>query len=70
MALTYRNTKGSPLTIEEIDNNFSYFTGSHSVTGSLDITGSLILIGNNIITGSFTTSGLTAATVTWYNAYI
>ena len=34
MALTYRSTKGSALTILELDNNFRYFTGSHAVTGS------------------------------------
>ena len=34
MGLTYRSTKGSALTITELDNNFRYFTGSHAVTGS------------------------------------
>lgn len=38
MALTLRETKGSPLTIQEMDNNFRYFTGSHDVTGSLNVT--------------------------------
>lgn len=37
MALTYRNVKGSALTINELDANFSYFTGSHPITGSLTI---------------------------------
>jgi len=40
MALTYRagvDGKGSPLTIDEMDNNFRYFTGSHSITGSLEV---------------------------------
>jgi hypothetical protein len=37
MALTYRNVKGSALTIDELDANFSYFTGSHPITGSLTI---------------------------------
>jgi len=57
MALTYRGTKGSPLTIAEIDNNFAYFTGSHSITGSLTISGSSTIVGNTIITGSFISSG-------------
>ena len=35
MALTYRSDKGSPLTTDELDNNFRYFTGSQAVTGSL-----------------------------------
>ena len=54
MALTFRTGsggKGSALTIEELDNNFRHFTGSHSLTGSFTISGSLI------ITGSFTGSG-------------
>jgi hypothetical protein len=38
MALTYRQTKGSALTIEELDTNFEYFTGSHAITGSLIVT--------------------------------
>ena len=50
MALTYRSVKGSALTIEQLDNNFRHFTGSHSITGSLNITGSLIITGS--ITGS------------------
>jgi hypothetical protein len=63
MALTYRETKGSALTIEELDANFQYFTGSHSVTGSqiisgsLTITGSLAVSGSHAVTGSQTISG-------------
>lgn len=41
MALTYRGQKGSALTIQELDDNFAYFTGSHAITGSLTVTGSL-----------------------------
>jgi hypothetical protein len=52
MALTYRGTKGSPLTIEEIDSNFAYFTGSHSITGSLTISGALYTTEPLLITGS------------------
>ena len=46
MALTYRTGsggKGSALTIDELDNNFRHFTGSHSITGSLNINGDLII---------------------------
>ena len=43
MALTFRSTKGSALTIAEMDSNFAYFTGSHSVTGSFEVTGSIIV---------------------------
>jgi hypothetical protein len=57
MALTYRGTKGSPLTIEEIDNNFAYFTGSHSITGSLTISGSLIVSGSILSTEALQVSG-------------
>ena len=47
MALTYRTGSGgkdSALTIEELDNNFRHFTGSHSITGSLTVSGSLDVI--------------------------
>jgi len=57
MALTYRGTKGSPLTIEEIDSNFAYFTGSHSVTGSLTVSGSLIVSGSILSTEALQISG-------------
>jgi hypothetical protein len=57
MALTYRSVKESPLTIEEIDSNFAYFTGSHGMTGSLGITGSLGLTGSLGITGSLSLTG-------------
>jgi hypothetical protein len=46
MALTYRKTKGSALTIDELDANFAYFTGSHPINGDLTITGSLIVSGS------------------------
>jgi hypothetical protein len=57
MALTYRSIKGSPLTIEEIDNNFAYFTGSHSITGSLIIDGSIIVSGSILSTEAIQISG-------------
>lgn len=51
MALTLRKNTGSePLTYNQLDGNFEYFTGSHAVTGSLTISGSaltpLILVGS------------------------
>ena len=55
MALTFRTGsggKGSALTIEELDNNFRHFTGSHSITGSLIISSSLIVSGSMGISGS------------------
>ena len=51
MALTFRtgsDGKGSALTIEELDNNFRHFTGSHSVDGSLTISGSILISGSII----------------------
>jgi hypothetical protein len=42
MALTYRQTKGSALTTQELDANFQYFTGSHAITGSLIVSGSTL----------------------------
>ena len=49
MALTYRTGsggKGSALTIEELDNNFRHFTGSHPIDGNLTITGSITVSGS------------------------
>jgi hypothetical protein len=46
MALTYRSVKGSALTIDEVDNNFRHFTGSHPIDGKLTITGSLLVSGS------------------------
>lgn len=60
MALTYRSVKGSALTITELDDNFRYFTGSHSVTGSLEVTGSLAITGSVELVegGSLTGAGV------------
>lgn len=57
MALTYRGVKGSALTIEELDNNFAYFTGSHSITGSLTVSSSLTVESGTTVTGSLIVSG-------------
>lgn len=46
MALTYRSDKGTPLTTDELDNNFRHFTGSHAVTGSFKVSGSLVVSGS------------------------
>ena len=45
--LTYRSVKGSPLTIDELDGNFQYFTGSQAITGSLSISGSFTFDGGS-----------------------
>ena len=55
MALTFRtgsDGKGSALTINELDNNFRYFTGSHEISGSLIISSSLTVSGSMGISGS------------------
>lgn len=63
MALTYRTGsgehpgKGSALTIEELDNNFRHFTGSHEISGSLIISSSLEEPFALIVTGSVALSG-------------
>jgi hypothetical protein len=51
MPLKLRKNNGSdPLTWNELDGNFEYFTGSHAVTGSLVISGSgntpLLMVGS------------------------
>tara|TARA_Y100000592_G_C5273006_1_gene222758 strand:+ start:155 stop:385 length:231 start_codon:yes stop_codon:yes gene_type:complete len=64
MALTFRSTKGSALTIAEMDSNFAHFTGSHSVTGSFEVTGSVVLTipsEEPTIPGSLWLSGSSAA---------
>ena len=51
MALILRkNTGNDPLTYDQLDGNFEYFTGSHAITGSLTVSGSalspLVLVGS------------------------
>ena len=83
MGLTYRSDLDRPLNTTEIDNNFRYFTGSHSITGSLTIsspialnlTGSILISGSIIpntnpdvnITSSFDLGSETAA---WRHIYV
>jgi hypothetical protein len=64
MALTYRQTKGSALTIQELDANFQYFTGSHDITGSLTTSGSLIVTGSTNISGLVTITNVSGALLT------
>jgi hypothetical protein len=65
--LTYRSIKGSPLTNDELDNNFSYFTGSFTNTGTItaigfsgsftgSLSGSLTGTANNALTASYITA--------------
>ena len=68
MALTYRGQLDRPLTQEEIDANFAYFTGSHGITGSLGISGSIIpAVGVGQTTSSFSLGSPTAA---WKDIYV
>jgi hypothetical protein len=68
MALTYRGQLDRPLTQEEIDANFAYFTGSHGITGSLGISGSIIpAVGVGQTTSSFSLGSETAA---WKDIYV
>ena len=62
MGLTFRNVKGSALTIDELDDNFSYFTGSQSITGSLVVTGDEDVNGNLIVSGNITGTSSLAIT--------
>ena len=55
MALTFRtgsDGKVSALTINELDNNFRFFTGSHSVSGSFEVTGSIVITGSLLVSSS------------------
>jgi len=68
MALTYRGQLNRPLTSAEIDANFAYFTGSHSITGSIEISGSIIpTVGAGQTTSSFSLGSETAA---WKDIYV
>ena len=61
MALTYRtgsDGKDSALTIEELDNNFRHFTGSHGVTGSFGVKGNVTITGSIYQTGDVLFSDL------------
>jgi len=61
MALTYRSTKGSPLTIEEIDNNFAYFTGSYTNTGIITAVGFNGSFTGSIASASYATQALSSS---------
>jgi hypothetical protein len=56
--LTLRQTKGSALTIPELDGNFEYFTGSYTNTGTITAQGFI---------GSFTGSITSATTASYLN---
>ena len=65
MGLTFRDQKGTPLTFSELDNNFSYFTGSYintgTISGSFEGNGDKLVINKQRIfetTSSFSTSDL------------
>ena len=66
--LTIRSTKGAPLTHEELDGNFEYFTGSidaiTAVTGSFLTSASTSSFLTSASTGSFLTSASTGSFLT------
>ena len=57
--LTLRSVVERPLTHDELDNNFRYFTGSHAITGSLTATNGFV--GNVVGTASYAALALTAS---------
>jgi hypothetical protein len=67
--LTLRQTKGSALTIAEMDGNFEYFTGSYTNTGTItavgfigDVTGSVTgSVNGNADTSTTSSFALTAS---------
>jgi len=59
--LTLRSVKGSPLTNAELDGNFEYFTGSHSITGSLTVSNNITSNGSTVVTSNQTGSFVTNA---------
>ena len=71
MALTYRtgsDGKNSALTINELDNNFRHFTGSHSITGSLTISTNLTVEGSIVSLAALPTSDPAVVGQLWNDA--
>jgi hypothetical protein len=68
MALTYRSIKGSALTIDELDNNFRHFTGSHAITGSLTISADLTVEGSVVSLAALPTVDPAVAGQLWNDA--
>lgn len=60
--LTLRSQKGSALTIEELDGNFEYFTGSYTNSGIITAQGF-----NGSFTGSFSGSVIGADSASYLN---
>jgi hypothetical protein len=82
MALTYRKNLGRPLTSDEIDANFAFFTsslggattGSNTFVGNQIITGSILISGSiipNVGVGELTSSfDLGSETAAWRDIYV
>ena len=71
MALTYRtgsDGKDSALTIDELDNNFRHFTGSHAITGSLTISADLTVEGSVVSLAALPTVDPAVAGQLWNDA--
>lgn len=65
---TYRSVKGSALTIDELDNNFRHFTGSHAITGSLTISADLTVEGSVVSLAALPTVDPAVAGQLWNDA--
>jgi len=82
MGLTYRKNLGRPLTSDEIDANFEFFTsslggattGSNTFVGNQTITGSILISGSiipNVGVGQLTSSfSLGSETAAWKDIYV
>ena len=68
MALTYRSVKVSALTIDELDNNFRHFPGSHAITGSLTISADLTVEGSVVSLAALPTVDPAVAGQLWNDA--
>ncbi len=65
MPITYRLTKESPLTYEELDGNFQFLTASiNAISGAYATTGSNTFIGNQIFQGNISVLGTASFTYT------
>ena len=71
--VTLRGTKGSPLTNNEVDSNFSnldndkYEAGSDITSGDLSVSGELVVSTSTAVTAAGTTQGTATALTATYN---
>lgn len=60
MPIVLRQTKGTPLTVLEVDGNFTYLNDNANLTGDVSSIGNATTLANTAVTpGSYTNTNLT-----------